>query len=167
MNSGRQQRSFRNLKLTERYRFQYLGHWVLICFLFLALLDVAVFLLYEQMWQSTVPQGADLASEQAWRFAQVGSALSLISVLFAVAIILLAVYTAHRIGGPLLAMKRTMAAVRDGNLDQRLHFRGYDKLDDVELAFNEMMDAVQERIEPSLPEVPAAKEVLAEPVAVA
>ena len=140
-----QQRKISNLKLTEKYRFQYLGHWVLICLTFLALLDVAVFLLYQQMWQGAIPQGAAIADEQTWRYVKVWSTISVMSLLFAAAIILLAIYTAHRIGGPLIALRGAMADVRDGDLSRRLKFRKYDKMNDVESGFNEMVDALQSR----------------------
>ena len=140
--TGRQQRKLSNVKLTEQYRFKYLGYWILISFLFLSLLDVAVYLLYEQMWQGFVAQGADVALEEAFRQSQVWTTIVGISSLFLVTILLLAAFTAHRIGGPYLAMKRIMALIQGGDLNARLHFREYDKLDDVEKAFNDMLDAL-------------------------
>ena len=160
--TGRHQRKLSNVKLTEKYRFKYLGHWISICFLFLGLLDIAVVLLYDQLWQSHVPQGADLALEQGFRHTQLITSLVGFSSLFAAGILLLAAFTAHRIGGPYLALKRTMASIRAGNTDARLLFRNYDKLDDVEKAFNEMMDALQARYEPSKPSK-GSLEVLAGP----
>ena len=65
MNNSRRQRKLSNMKLTEKYRFQHFGHWILICLALLALLNVTVFLLYQQIWQSAVPQGADLAAENS------------------------------------------------------------------------------------------------------
>ena len=147
--TGRHQRKLSNVKLTEKYRFMYLGHWIAICFLFLGLLDIAVVLLYDQLWQSHVPQGADLALEQGFRHTQLITTLVGFSSLFAAGILLLAAFTAHRIGGPYLALKRTMASIRDGDINSRLLLRNYDKLDDVEKAFNEMMDALQARYEGS------------------
>ncbi len=145
--TGRHQRKLRNMKLTEKYRFQYLGHWILISLLFLVLLDIAVYLLYQQMWQNFVPQGAELAMEESFRHAQAIFTVTIMSLLFAGAVLGLAAFTAHRIGGPFIAMRRTMARVRDGDLNGRLKFRKYDKLEEVEASFNEMMDALQERVE--------------------
>lgn len=141
------QRRFSNFKVTEKYRFQFLGHWVLICLIFLALLDAAVFMLYQQMWQGSIPQGAAFAAEQANQYIKVGTTIILMSAIFASAILLLAVYTAHRIGGPLIALRRAMADVREGNLNRRLKFRKYDKMNDVEDDFNAMLDALQARFE--------------------
>ena len=159
--TGRHQRKLSNVKLTEKYRFKYLGHWVLISFLFLTLLDIAVYLLYQQMWQGFTTPGADMALERAFRHSQVMTTIVGTSGLFAAAILLLAVFTAHRIGGPYLAIKRVMANVRDGDVSSRLRFREYDRLDDVENAFNEMLDALQTRIE-RLEGTKGALEVLGE-----
>lgn len=145
--TGRQQRKMRNMKLTEKYRFQYLGHWILISFLFLILLDIAVYLLYHQMWQTFVPQGAELAMEHSFRYGQVIRTLTVVSVLFGWAIAFLAMFTAHRIGGPYIALRRTMDSIREGNLSARLKFRKYDKLNEVEASFNAMAEELQKRIE--------------------
>ena len=161
--TGRHQRKLSNVKLTEKYRFKYLGHWILISFLFLSLLDIAVYLLYEQMWQGFVAQGADVALEEAFRHSQVWTTIVGISSLFVAAILLLAAFTAHRIGGPYLAMKRTMSSIQEGNVSGRLRFREYDKLDDVEKAFNDMMDALQARIV-RLEESRGGSEVIDSPV---
>ena len=66
--------------------------------------------------------------------------------LLSTAILVMAVVTAHRIGGPYIAVKRTCKAIERGDMSQRLKFRDYDRLDDVQEAFNEMMDAVEARV---------------------
>jgi competence protein ComGC len=53
------------------------------------------------------------------------------------------VLAAHRIAGPHVAIKRTCNALRAGKASTRLHFRKYDKLEDVEECFNAMVDALQ------------------------
>jgi HAMP domain-containing protein len=149
--AGHKKRSLKNLRLTEKYRFQYLGHWMLVCFLFLVLLNVAIYAVYEQIWLLQAPAGVNFAVERMHHNMQVAGTLIAISGFFGMAILLLAIFTAHRIGGPFIALKRTMAAVEQGNYKIRLHFRGYDKLDDVEAAFNTMMDALQARLETEVP----------------
>ena len=62
------------------------------------------------------------------------------------AIFALAVFSTHRLAGPLIALKRSLEAVRDGRLDWTLRFRSTDpQLDDIETAFNEMVAALRQR----------------------
>lgn len=141
------QRRLKNLCLTEKYRFQYLGHWVLVCFLFLVLLNLCLYALYEQVWLDHAPAGLDFPVERMHHNMQVAGLLVAVSAFFGMAILLLSIFTAHRIGGPFIALKRTMAQIEKGDWTARLRFRRYDKLEDVEQAFNSMMDALQTRHE--------------------
>ncbi len=154
MKTGRHQRKLRNVKFTEKYRFQYLGLWMMVCFFFIALLNVAVFLLYEQMRLLAQPEGVDV--ELGLALDQTATMVTILglTLAFGFAVVALAVFTAHRIGGPYIALKRTMAAIREGDLNQRLKFRDYDKLEDLEGAFNEMMDSIQARMQSSKPDSP-------------
>lgn len=154
MTTGRHQRKLRNVKFTEKYRFQYLGLWMMICFFFIALLNVAVFLLYEQMRLLAQPEGVDVELGLALDHTASMITILALTLAFGFAVVALAIFTAHRIGGPYIALQRTMAAIREGDLDQRLRFRDYDKLEDLESAFNEMMDSVQARVEGARPENP-------------
>lgn len=62
------------------------------------------------------------------------------------AIFALAVFSTHRLAGPLIALRRSLEAVRDGRLDWVLRFRSTDPhLDDIETAFNEMMAALRQK----------------------
>ena len=68
------------------------------------------------------------------------------TVLSVLALVLLAVFTTHRLAGPWVAVKRALLAVRDGDLDARLRFRAVDpRLQEVQSAFDEMLVAVRER----------------------
>jgi methyl-accepting chemotaxis protein len=63
-----------------------------------------------------------------------------------VALLILAVVTASRLAEPWIAIRRALREVRDGDFDRRLSFRSSDKhLQDLEVAFNEMMTAVRSR----------------------
>lgn len=140
------QRKLKNVKFTEKYRFQYMGLWMVVCFFLIALLDVTVFLLYEQLNLLAHPQGVDV--EMGLALDQTASMITilLLTSVFGFAVIALAIFTAHRIGGPHIAMKRTMNAIREGDLNRRLKFRDYDKLEDLEADFNGMMDSLRVRI---------------------
>jgi nitrate/nitrite-specific signal transduction histidine kinase len=58
----------------------------------------------------------------------------------------LAVFTTHRLAGPLIAIRRALASVRDGKLDGSLRFRSVDPhLGDIADTFNEMVVALRSR----------------------
>jgi nitrogen fixation/metabolism regulation signal transduction histidine kinase len=70
-------------------------------------------------------------------------------------VIALAVFTTHRLAGPMIAIRRALEDVRDGKLDRTLRFRRSDPhLGEIENAFNEMAAALRERAGKSAP--PAA-----------
>lgn len=63
-----------------------------------------------------------------------------------VALVALAVFTTHRIAGPLVAFRRAMEEVRAGKLDTQLRLRGGDiHLRDLEDSFNSMLESLRER----------------------
>ena len=62
-------------------------------------------------------------------------------------IVCLAKYTAHRIAGPYLRIVSVCNSIRDGDMDQVVRFRGYDRLDYVSNTMNEMIAAVRARTE--------------------
>jgi len=63
------------------------------------------------------------------------------------ALLALAVLTAYRLAEPWLAIQRALREVRDGDLSRRLSFRpGDTHLEDLEVAFNEMMDSIRARV---------------------
>src|SRR5215210_3715921 len=66
--------------------------------------------------------------------------LSIQTVLLVGALLLLAVFSTHRLAGPMVAIRRAMEDVKEGKLDRQLHFRRTDPhLMEIETAFNEMM----------------------------
>lgn len=75
------------------------------------------------------------------------AALIIQTVLSILAVVALAVFTTHRVAGPWVAVKRALEAIRDGNFDYRLRMRGRDpRLQDVEIAFEQMVTSLRERI---------------------
>ncbi len=67
--------------------------------------------------------------------------------LIIVAVAALALFTAQRLAGPFVALKRALHDVKNGDLDRRLRFRRADgHLRDIEAAFNDMMAALRERM---------------------
>lgn len=72
--------------------------------------------------------------------------LSIQTALVVAAVILLAVFSTHRIAGPLIAIRRAMEDVAEGKMDRELRFRRTDPhLGEIETAFNDMMESLRER----------------------
>ena len=62
------------------------------------------------------------------------------------AVLLLAVFSTHRIAGPLIGIRRALEDVKAGDLNRQLRFRRSDPhLNELENAFNEMMESIRER----------------------
>jgi methyl-accepting chemotaxis protein len=73
--------------------------------------------------------------------------LTIQTALAILAVILLAVFSTHRLAGPLIGIRRAMEDVKAGDLNRRLQFRRSDPhLEEIETAFNEMMESVRARI---------------------
>lgn len=76
--------------------------------------------------------------------------LTIQTVLMILAVILLAVFSTHRLAGPMIAMRRALEDVKKGDLSRQLRFRRSDPhLEEIEVAFNEMTAALRERVEKS------------------
>jgi len=108
------------------------------------ILNLILYLYYQQGW-AIQQMGAGLAEEASSLRAEVISAMGVEIVFFILAIIGMGVMTAHRIAGPYIRLKAVFDEVGSGNLDCRLKFRKYDRLDHLEEAFNRMMDSLQQK----------------------
>ena len=72
--------------------------------------------------------------------------LAIQTTLAILAVILLAVFSTHRLAGPLVGIRRAMEDVKAGDLNRQLRFRSSDPhLDEIEVAFNEMMESIRQR----------------------
>ncbi len=72
--------------------------------------------------------------------------LSVQTALVVAAVVLLAVFSTHRIAGPLIALRRAMEDVTAGKMDRQLRFRHTDPhLVELETAFNGMVESLRER----------------------
>jgi nitrogen fixation/metabolism regulation signal transduction histidine kinase len=73
--------------------------------------------------------------------------LGLQTLFVVVAVFALAIFTTHRLAGPLIAIRRAMEEVRDGKLDRTLRFRRSDpQFTEVEAAFNEMVVSLRQQV---------------------
>jgi methyl-accepting chemotaxis protein len=73
--------------------------------------------------------------------------LAVQTTLAVLAVILLAVFSTHRLAGPLVGIRRAMEDVKAGDMNRQLRFRSSDPhLEEIEAAFNEMMEAIRARV---------------------
>jgi HAMP domain-containing protein len=78
--------------------------------------------------------------------------LGMQTVFVVLAVIALAIFTTHRLAGPLIAIRRACDDVRNGKLDRTLRFRRSDpQFHEVETAFNDMVLALRQQAEGEKP----------------
>jgi methyl-accepting chemotaxis protein len=121
------------VRVTLPYIVRFSGMWVLVTTLVAVVLGVTSYLvMFDQL------------SEEARRHLMV--VLSVQTALVVLAVILLAVFSTHRLAGPIIAIRRALEDVKAGNLDRELRFRSTDPhLDEIAVAFNAMMASLRER----------------------
>ena len=132
-------RRLANVKLTRRFHFRYMGLWILLSVCLVVVVNLLLYLVLSQQWGGP---HAGSPAYQEYAFIRSGwlTLLGLEIAFFGVAIVALAVITAHRIAGPFLRLMYTFQEIRQGERDRRLHFRRDDHLDDLEAGFNAMLD---------------------------
>lgn len=87
----------------------------------------------------------DRLSEEARR--DLVLVLSIQTALAVLAVILLAVFSTHRLAGPLIGIRRALEDVKAGDLNRQLRFRSSDPhLEEIEAAFNQMTESVRQRV---------------------
>jgi nitrogen fixation/metabolism regulation signal transduction histidine kinase len=119
------------VKLTLPFVARFLGLWLVVTVVAVLVFSLTSYLL--------------LASRGAGQggFAAVVLAVQTVCILLAIGV--LAVFTTHRLAGPLIALQRAFDDVRAGDLERRLHLRRSDAhLVELEEAFNGMMDSLRE-----------------------
>lgn len=151
MKRSSSRRKFSNIKLTEKYHFRYLGTFMIVVIFFVILANVALYLFFEEHHRYV--RASVSASD---RYALLGSVPAVRKILLALlvaeavvtigGIVFLAKLTAHRIAGVFIRMRDVFDEVRAGDLRQRLKFRSCDHLDDLETAFNAMMDEIERKM---------------------
>ena len=121
------------VRFTLPYFLRFSGMWVLVTSLVAVVFGVTSYLaMFDQ-----------LSEEASHRLLVV---LSIQTALVIVAVILLAVFSTHRLAGPIIGLQRAMEDVKAGNLDRQLRFRRTDPhLDEIAATFNEMVAALRER----------------------
>ncbi len=121
------------VRFTLPYILRFSGVWVLVTTLVAVVFGVTSYLvMFDQL------------GEEARRHLVV--VLSVQTALVVLAVILLAVFSTHRLAGPMIAVQRALEDVKAGDLNRELRFRRTDPhLTEISTAFNEMMAALRER----------------------
>ncbi len=132
-------RSLKNVTLTSKYHFQYVGSLLAVLLGFVLLV---YFLLLFHYYSITLGMGD--FDNFSWT-AVLG--LTFIAGIMALGLSGVAVLAAHRIAGVHVKLRNVMKQIEEGDLDAKLKFRSTDKLEDVEEAFNSMMASLRARIE--------------------
>lgn len=123
------------VRFTLRYVPKFTGLWLVVC-----VLTVVVFALTSYL-------GLVNSLGEAGQ-----SRLLLVLTLQTVCVILgmvaLAIFTTHRLAGPLIALQRAFEEVKRGNLDRPLRFRNTDShMANLETGFNEMLAVIRQRVD--------------------
>lgn len=144
-----QRRNPWNFSYTARHHVRYLGPWVVAC-VGLTILLSTFFALDLRDRVFLAPGTPDLSAY----YTGLGT-LTVLTLIAVAAFVVMGKACAHRLAGPQIAIKNTCEAVLAGNLNARLKFRDYDRLEDVQDSFNAMLNALQAKAEgQSAPEQP-------------
>jgi HAMP domain-containing protein len=130
-----------NFSYTARHHVRYLGPWVVTCGALTTLLSV-VFALDLRDHIFRAPGAPDLHayySGLGW--------LTVLTLAAIVAFVVMGKACAHRLAGPQIAIKNVCEQVLAGNMKARLKFRDYDRLEDVEQTFNDMLNKLQAQLD--------------------
>lgn len=133
------QRSLKNMTLTSKHHFHYVGSLLTVLLAF-----VVLFYFFAMYQYYSITLGRSDFDAFSWT-AVLG--LTIIGGILAVGVSFVGAVTAHRIAGVHVKLKNVMKQVEDGDLEAKLKFRNTDKLEDVEEAFNAMMASLKARIE--------------------
>lgn len=131
-----QRRSIKNVTLTKGYHLLYMGPQAFITLLILGL--IYAILIYRIL--SLAQEGRDIPYIPL----AAGSTLAITAA--ALLSCGAAVFAAHRMAGVHIKLTQVFDSIAEGRFDTRLRFRKTDHLEDVEIAFNKMMDTLQARM---------------------
>ena len=123
------------VRFTLRYVPRFSGLWLFVCTLTLVVFALTSYL------------GLANSLGEAGR-SRLLLVLSLQTVCVVLGMVALAIFTTHRLAGPLIALLRAFQDVKAGDLDRQLRFRqSDDHVADLEREFNGMMASVRQRLD--------------------
>lgn len=121
------------VRFTLPYVLRFSGVWILVTTLTVIVFAVASYLVMFDRLSEAARQDLVLV-------------LAIQTALAVLAVLLLAVFSTHRLAGPMIGIRRAMEDVAAGNLDRQLRFRRTDPhLDEIEVAFSQMMESLRQR----------------------
>ncbi|MFP5287282.1 MAG: hypothetical protein ACLGI9_16200 [Thermoanaerobaculia bacterium] len=121
------------IRFTLPYVLRFSGVWILVTTVVVIVFAVTSYLVMFDRLSESARQDLILV-------------LSIQTALAVLAVVLLAVFSTHRLAGPLVGIRRAMEDVKAGDLNRQLRFRRSDPhLEEIENAFNEMMEAIRAR----------------------
>lgn len=124
------------VRYTLPYVFKFLGLWLVVTVLAVLVFSVTSYLLLTERILGPDQRG-------------LANLILLVQTIVALAAVaVLAVFTTHRLAGPMIALRRAFEDVQAGDLDRQLRFRrSDDHLQEIETAFNDMMASLRKRLE--------------------
>ena len=123
------------VRFTLKYVPRFAGLWLFVCVVTLIVFALTAYL------------GLASSLGEAGR-SRLLIVLSIQTVCVIIGMVALAVFTTHRLAGPLVGLLRAFEGVKAGDLEHPLRFRQADcHLVDLEKAFNEMLASLRSRVE--------------------
>lgn len=133
--STRQRRSLKNVVLTKKYHLPYMGTSIFLSLSLLSMLYGLFLFRFLEMYRSS----SDFPIQMAVIIATV------VTMMVGLLIIASNVLAAHRIAGVHIKLRQMFKRVEEGDYTTRVRFRSDDKLEEVEGAFNTMMESLEQR----------------------
>jgi HAMP domain-containing protein len=121
------------VRLTLPYVLRFSGVWLMVSWLILLVFSASCYVALSQRVsvEARGPLVLVLAAQ---------------TVFVMLALLALAVFSTHRLAGPIVALRRAFDEIKAGNLDRPLRFRRTDPhLGELEASFNDMVAALRER----------------------
>jgi methyl-accepting chemotaxis protein len=137
-----EKRSLKNVALTRRFHWAYIGAWLVLNAVLLAGAEGFVLAIINTLPPSTL----------SFDPVRVSVISFVVALLLVIALAMLGTLWAHRIAGVHIRMEKVLRRAAEGDLNVTLRFRAGDDLEEVEEAFDAMMSTL--RGEPALEPVP-------------
>ena len=146
MKVGRRNRKLSNVSMTHRHHFSYMGLWIVLAVVQAVTVCGLLILLMEEHWAGPAAQSRLYHEAYLANRTELIAGTCIGMAVFILAVVALAMFTAHRAAGPFIRLQHVFRALQDGDLEQKLKFREYDHLEELEDGFDEMMESLKGRM---------------------
>lgn len=136
MTAQKQRRSIKNVVMTKAHHMLYMGPQIFITLMILGLIYATLIHRIFAMAQ----EGQDIP------YATLAVISTVCVTVAAILSVGSAIVAAHRIAGVHIKLAQVFDRIAAGEFDTRLKFRSTDKLEEVEVAFNNMMDSLRSQM---------------------